>query len=605
MRLLRRTRPLHHQLIGVVVVLVVLAVVVLGGYLAIVLGGTLRDGAVAQASTLARNVAISSSNPLLTDSLDVLEELARRSADFDAVMEIRIVSPRGQSLAHVIRSSEGETRVVFDPPRAVLAVPDALHDPEAVPPVFEAPTHLVVWHPILAGALVGWVRVDYSTQSLEQLRGEIWRSALLVAVLAMGGGGFIVVRVMARPMQELRQATEFAVGLNEVRGQQWPVSTGTTEIEALGGALNEASARLNQQMLSLQERNERLGAIFSLSRDGLVTFDRMGRIQFANEAFVALTGLTRAQVEGASVVQLDQVLQQCVAPDRPFAGVAACFAPEAVGQPVRLHLRHPQLGERVLTLLGQRSDSAAVSLVLYVCDVTQQHQLDQIKSDFLSLAAHELRTPMTSIFGYTELILTREMKPEQVRSLIQRVHTQSQVMMSILNELLDLSRIEAKRGSDFNWQCVDLQQEVSLVVPSFSPPHQREPVVVVPTDRPMPVRLDCQQLSQMLFNVLSNAYKYSPGGGGVSVHFLSEERDGAIRHGVAVQDQGMGMRPDDLARMGERFFRADKSGHIPGSGLGVSIVKELAELMGGQLCFSSEWGKGTTVTLWFPAASQA
>ena len=91
---------------------------------------------------------------------------------------------------------------------------------------------------------------------------------------------------------------------------------------------------------------------------------------------------------------------------------------------------------------------------------------------------------MTSIYGYTELMLTREMKPEQVRSLVQRVHTQSQVMMSILNELLDLSRIEAEAGSDFNWQCVDLQQEVSLVVPSFSPPHQREPVVVVPIDRP-------------------------------------------------------------------------------------------------------------------------
>ena len=76
--------------------------------------------------------------------------------------------PKGQSLAHVIRADDGQTRVVFDPPSAVLAVPNAALDPEAVPPVFEAPTHLVVWHPILAGALVGWVRVDYSTQSLEQ-----------------------------------------------------------------------------------------------------------------------------------------------------------------------------------------------------------------------------------------------------------------------------------------------------------------------------------------------------------------------------------------------------------------------------------------------------
>ena len=605
MSLLRRTRPLHHQLIGLVAVLVVLAICVLGGYLAVVLGGTLRDAAVAQASTLARNVAISSSNPLLTNSLDVLEELARRSADFDGVMEIRIVSPEGQPLTHVIRSDEGLTRAVFDPPNAHLALPDAALNPEAVPPVFEGATHLVVWHPIRAGAVVGWVRVDYSTASLEALRGEIWRSALLVAMLAIGGSGWLVVRVMARPMQELREATHFAIGLNEAHGQQWSVSTRTAEIESLGGALNEASARLNQQMLALQEHNERLGAIFSLSRDGLVTFDRQGRVQFVNEAFLALTGLSRAQVDGASVVQLDQLLRQHAVPQRPFAGVAACWAPETQGLPVRVYLQPPQEGERVLTLLGQRSDSEAVSLVLYVCDVTQQHHLDQIKSDFLSLAAHELRTPMTSIYGYTELMLTREMRPEQVRPLIQRVHTQSQVMMTILNELLDLSRIEAKRGADFDWQQVDLQQEVVQILATFSPPPERAPVSVVSFEQPMPVRLDRQQLSQMLFNLLSNAYKYSPGGGNVSVHFLCDDQEVGIRYGVAVRDQGLGMRPDDLARMGERFFRADKSGHIPGSGLGVSIVKELAELMGGQLCFSSEWGKGTTATLWFPAASQS
>ena len=87
----------------------------------------------------------------------------------------------------------------------------------------------------------------------------------------------------------------------------------------------------------------------------------------------------------------------------------------------------------------------------------------------------------------------------------------------------------------------------------------------------------------------------------MSVYFRRESRDGVAYFGVAVEDRGLGLKPDQLARMGERFYRADKSGHIPGTGLGVSIVKELAELMGAQLTYSSEWQVGTTVTLWFEA----
>jgi signal transduction histidine kinase len=100
-------------------------------------------------------------------------------------------------------------------------------------------------------------------------------------------------------------------------------------------------------------------------------------------------------------------------------------------------------------------------------------------------------------------------------------------------------------------------------------------------------------------NILSNAYKYSPAGGEVAVRFLSHtDKAGRRRHGVLIEDRGMGLSPQDLARLGERFFRVDKSGNIPGTGLGVSIVKELMELMGGRMEVASTLGLGTTVTLW-------
>jgi len=100
--------------------------------------------------------------------------------------------------------------------------------------------------------------------------------------------------------------------------------------------------------------------------------------------------------------------------------------------------------------------------------------------------------------------------------------------------------------------------------------------------------------------VLSNAYKYSPQGGDVRVRILTAHRQGKPHVGVEIQDEGMGLAPDQLARIGERFYRADKSGNIPGTGLGVAIVKEIMELMAGHLALLSTPGQGTTFTLWLP-----
>ena len=117
------------------------------------------------------------------------------------------------------------------------------------------------------------------------------------------------------------------------------------------------------------------------------------------------------------------------------------------------------------------------------------------------------------------------------------------------------------------------------------------------------IRADASKLSQAVVNVLSNAYKYSPEGGEVSVSL----RDGAKyqqpgRLGLRIKDTGIGMTPEQVARVFERFYRADTSGTIPGTGLGMSIVKEIVELHDGTVTVESTFGKGTSVTLWIPLA---
>jgi signal transduction histidine kinase len=174
-------------------------------------------------------------------------------------------------------------------------------------------------------------------------------------------------------------------------------------------------------------------------------------------------------------------------------------------------------------------------------------------------------------------------------------------MVSIINELLDLARIEARRGKDFNIQRIDLGELLREIVGGFKSPDGR------PSPQPPPaagarwVRGDRKKLTQAIGNVLSNAYKYSPAGGSVSIEFP----EAGEQVGVRIRDQGIGMTPEQLGRVFERFYRADSSGKIPGTGLGMSIVKEIVDLHGGHIELESKVGAGTTVTIWLQSQPAA
>jgi two-component system, OmpR family, sensor histidine kinase VicK len=599
-------RRLQQQLVAMVSLVLLLALGVLGGYTANEQSVIAQRSADEQATALASSVALASANLILTDSLDGLEELAKRSASFGELRRLQVCGLDGAVLTHVTREANAAPRLVFHAPgQGCQGLPV-----DERPHLKREADRVVVWQPVRAELLVGWVRLEFGVSALDSLHERIWRNTLVVTALAVTLCASLIIAFLERPMRALNRAREFAQQLADGSGRQMPLEPGPVEIEDMTLALNEASMLLRQQMILLEDnvrhlqaheatlaaQNEQLGAIFALSPDGLVTFSRDEQVQFVNQAFLDLTGLQQAQVVGQHARELDALLQARARPGQVFAGLEACFAGDG-GQVAPVVLEVAGDRRKVLSLSGQRSPSQSqtVARVLYVLDVTRQHTLDEMKSDFLSMAAHELRTPMVSIFGFTELMLKREMPPDQRQDLLGRIYRHSQSMVAILNELLDLARIEGRRGQDFVLEDLELAEQVLPVLSDYKPPEGRAAPKVQVADGPMPVRVDRHKLQQAVLNILSNAYKYSPDGGDIEVGFVREEG----RVGVVVRDHGIGLSPDQLARMGERFFRADKSGNIPGTGLGVSIVKELMDLMGGRMQVDSELGRGTTVTLWF------
>lgn len=616
--LLRRLMPrrLHQQLIAMVSALLVLALALFGGYTARDQVESARKAAETQAANLARHLAVASSALILTDSLDGLEELALRSVELADTRAILITGRQGEVLVNVLRSDEGAIKVVFD-----ARLPDGVRLPQAPagepqPLLMASLERLEAWHPVSAGALIGWVRVQVGTASLAQQSERIWRNTLIVAGLAVLGCIALLHAFLRRPMRSLAEATRFARTVIDANGRLMPAQPGALEIEELRASLNEASMLMCQQMIMLEHsmgelkaheaqlsmQNDQLGAIFRLSPDGLVTFDRGMKVRFFNQAFLTLTGLCEHEVKEQCFDVLSEHLRARCVSDKPFVGLDGLFSQEE-GASAAMTLDLVGDRRKVLSLSGQSSAQGGVSRVLYACDVTRQHLLDAMKSDFLSMAAHELRTPMVSIFGFTELMLKREMSAAQRQDLLGRVYRQSHLMIDILNELLDLARIESGRGQDLCMEEVNLVQRVQAMLSDYQCPSGRAAPVVEPSSGPMLVRADSQKLQQAVLNVLANAYKYSPDGGEVRIRFVLADAaaaaQGPQRFGVSIQDHGIGLSPDHVARLGERFFRVDKSGNIPGTGLGLSIVKELLGLMGGRMQVDSELGRGTTITLWW------
>lgn len=366
------------------------------------------------------------------------------------------------------------------------------------------------------------------------------------------------------------------------------------------GSVTDISERKADE-LALNVRTELLNAIFQLSPDGFVSFDADKRVNYASPAFASLTEIETAALTGISEQAFSDLLAQQCLPGGRFKGVQRLRDNVAAGRSHEREIIELALPVRRVLEVGCRlSTLGAVSQILYFRDVTHETEVDQMKSDFLSTAAHELRTPMASIYGFAEVLLTQELDEDSRKEFTGIIFRQSELMASILNELLDLARIEARRGKDFELVSTDVAALVRKTVSDFRLPAGRVAPTITSTDQTWHIMVDRKKTQQAILNVLSNAYKYSKPGD--SVEIFIEPASTANLIAIRTVDHGIGMNPEQVKRVSERFFRADTSGTVPGTGLGMSIVKEIVELHHGNLLVTSKPGQGTIVTLQFPIA---
>jgi signal transduction histidine kinase len=224
---------------------------------------------------------------------------------------------------------------------------------------------------------------------------------------------------------------------------------------------------------------------------------------------------------------------------------------------------------------------------------------ERAKSDLVSIVAHELRTPLASVLGFTSVLLQREVSDEQRREYLGIIQAQAHRLAALVNDFLDVQHLEEGRLSIAR-DLVDIGSVVREQTELFagqSPKHLLD-VSLPPT--PLPVRGDSNRLAQVVANLLSNAIKYSPGGGTVRV--AGKQTDHVVR--VSIQDEGVGISPELQQDIFGKFVRGHATAEgIEGSGLGLAISRSLVEAHGGRIDFKSARGRGST--FWFELPSAA
>ncbi|MDN2663583.1 ATP-binding protein [Psychromonas sp. 14N.309.X.WAT.B.A12] len=340
-----------------------------------------------------------------------------------------------------------------------------------------------------------------------------------------------------------------------------------------------------------------LQAVFNLSPNGFLILANDLSISYVNPAFYSMFS---------------------IAPERCFLGGNnwACFTDlidnsidyshhkdlslldELLTENI-LYLKSPV--EKVLTISRQKIDIADPdsSDILFFVDITHLTIVDKMKSEFLTTAAHELRTPLVSICGFSELLLARDYDKSTAHEMYSIIHRQSLHLKYLLDELLDLSRIEARAGKGFNISIQDIEAVIKESCVEVEGAFKGRKAIINPAVAwPTALAFDIDKIRQVLRNLLSNAFKYSSKDITLVTHLKEEQ--GKTFFGISIIDRGIGMTPQQLSRLGERFYRADDSGATPGSGLGVSLVNEIVSIHGGKTEYSSESGQGMTATFWLP-----
>ncbi|MDO4351137.1 MAG: ATP-binding protein [Eubacteriales bacterium] len=356
------------------------------------------------------------------------------------------------------------------------------------------------------------------------------------------------------------------------------------ELSPLLRRMEHQRLRIIEQMQALNEARDKLTVISEHMREGLVLMDAKGMVLSMNYSAATLFGADAQQSVGKSflAVNRDQALWKAVRKAQEGSGAET------------LH----QQGERYYRIMASpvTAGDRVAGVAVLALDVTEKQMAETLRREFTANVTHELKTPLTSISGYAEIIRDGLARQEDIELFASRICTESSRMIALINDILALSRLDERKGLG-TAEKLDLCDAAQEAANRFAQAAKEKRIELRFEGRQVCVLGYAMLLDEMLGNLVDNAVKYTPEGGSVCVR-VEPCGEKAV---FSVTDTGAGIPPEHQEHVFERFYRVDKSHSraTGGTGLGLAIVKHGAQVHGAQVTLESEPGKGTRIALTF------
>lgn len=382
-----------------------------------------------------------------------------------------------------------------------------------------------------------------------------------------------------------------------------------------------AEAERRYELLDHQQKEaSQIAAILQSLSDGVIVCDLYGSVLTANQAAAAIL---QRSVEDLLLWNLHDILGRYLGPRTNEMPLNELIAhPMTISGSPRMFNSTVKVGLRMVSLtMGPvlKEGDELLGALIVLRDITREVEADRLKTEFIGTMSHELRTPMTAIKGFTQLLAMGGLGPlnDTQREFVNTIYSNTERMIGLINDVLDITKIES--GSvDLEWRSLHLAEALSGVMAelqSLIGERRHELTISIPPGLPL-VRADAHRLHQILYNLLANATKYTPKDGKLWVEaqeamidaLPDDVRDSLISERryvqMSIRDTGVGIGPDDLPRIFDRFYRTENPLKIEagGTGLGLSLVKPLVELLGGRVWATSVLGEGSTFSFILPAA---
>ena len=450
--------------------------------------------------------------------------------------------------------------------------------------------HLVLlWPSLLAGGVAVLLLSRLLPRDVE--RGVVLALAGGIALGIVGIVSWWLDRRLFRPLARLVE------GAGRLADGRHPSRVDVPEDEdlaVLARALNRMAGGVEEQIAAVRAQRDHLQAILSSMAEGVLVVDRRGKADFANPSFRRMFAVD-GEVEGRLPLEITRrgelaaLVERTLEERRPLT--------------TELEMRSPE--RHILALASAGLTGEPGGAVVVARDITESRRLADMRRDFVANVSHELKTPLSAIRGFAETLRDGALEdPEAARRFTDRILEQCQRLQALLHDLLILSRLESADVPLDLDEPVDLTRVVRRALEVVQPRARAKEIELQVEGGPVPTLAgNSASLERLVLNLLENAVKYNRRGGHVTVRLTSFKRPrGAGQVVLEVSDDGIGIPPDSLPRIFERFYRVDRgrSREEGGTGLGLAIVKHVAQVHDGRVEVESELGGGSTFRVRLP-----